>query len=96
MHQLQKLLLPLHLQEFFLLNIVHLQNLWCIQFPYHLEDQKLDQLRGNTNYSIYKDIMVRGYVKTTISNGKFILKNGEFLGGTGQLLNKCGDYCESD
>lgn len=65
-------------------------------FIYHLEDRKLNHLRGNTDYSIYKDMTVRGHVTSTISNGKFILKNGEFLGGTGQLLNKCGDYCESD
>jgi len=65
-------------------------------FIYHLEDNTLDTLRGNTDYSIYKDITVRGRVSSTISNGKFVLKDGEFLGGKGHLLNKCGDYCESD
>ena len=65
-------------------------------FIYHLEDTKLNTLKGNTDYSIYQDIMVRGTVSSTLSRGNFIVKNGLFLGGKGRLLNKCGDYCESD
>lgn len=65
-------------------------------FIYRLGDRKLDQLRGNTDYSVYKDIAVRGQVTSTLSRGRFVLKDGVFLGGKGVLLNKCGDYCESN
>lgn len=65
-------------------------------FVYHLEDTKLNTLRGNTDYSIYQGETVRGYVRSTISRGQFILKDNEFIGGTGQLLNESGEKNESN
>ena len=65
-------------------------------FIYKQGDIKLDKLRGNTDYSIYQGVTVRGHVTSTISRGNFVLREDTFLGGKGQLLNKCGDYCEGN
>jgi len=43
---------------------------------------------SNVDYNIYKDMEITGKVCTTISKGKFIVKDGVFLGGKGQYLTR--------
>ena len=57
-------------------------------FIYHLEDTLLHNHHGNANYNLYKEYPVKGYVKSTISRGSFVLKDGELNEHKGQLLNK--------
>ena len=42
---------------------------------------------GNVDYSVYEGLKVDQRVVATISRGRFILKNGEFISSNGRLLN---------
>lgn len=41
---------------------------------------------SNVDYNIYKDMEITGKACTTISNGKFVVKDGSFVGGAGEYL----------
>lgn len=57
-------------------------------FIYHLSPTTIKKTHGFADYNIYKGIKVKGEVKSTISNGVFIVKNGKFFNKKGNLLNK--------
>lgn len=42
-----------------------------------------DSLHSNLDHSIYEEIEVTGYVQHTISRGRHIVEDGEFIGGKG-------------
>jgi dihydropyrimidinase len=65
-------------------------------FVYKLGERVMKRQHGYTDYSIYKDLTVNGEVISTLSRGKFIVKNGVFINRKGKLLNDCGDIDESD
>lgn len=60
-------------------------------FVYHLTPTTINKTHGFADYNIYKGFEVKGEIKTTISNGKFIVKNGKFSNKKGHLLNKGGE-----
>lgn len=41
---------------------------------------------GNSDYTVYEGMMVNGQVESTIVGGEFVLKKGEFLGGSGRCV----------
>ncbi len=41
---------------------------------------------GESDYTVYEGMMVNGQVESTIIGGNFVLKKGEFLGGSGQYV----------
>ena len=43
---------------------------------------------SNVDYNLYKDIEVSGKVCTTIAKGKFVIKDGVFIGGKGEYLSR--------
>jgi len=57
-------------------------------FIYHLSPTTIKKTHGFADYNLYKGIEVKGEIKTTISNGQFIVKNGKFFNKKGHLLNK--------
>ena len=65
-------------------------------FVYHLQDGKIYKNHGFTDHTIYKNLPVKGEVVTTISRGKFIVKNGLFVNRKGQLLNRGGELYVCD
>lgn len=60
-------------------------------FIYHLEPTTINKTHGFADYNLYKGMEVKGEIKTTISNGQFIVKNGKFFNKKGKLLNKAGE-----
>ena len=43
---------------------------------------------SNVDYNIYKDMEITGKVCSTISKGKFVVKDGVFIGGRGEYLSR--------
>ncbi|MCB2293275.1 amidohydrolase family protein [Clostridium algoriphilum] len=43
---------------------------------------------SNVDYNIYKDIEITGKVCSTISRGKFVVKDGVFVGGKGEYITR--------
>jgi len=41
---------------------------------------------SNSDYSVYEGMLVNGKVETTILRGKYVMKKGEFLGGSGRFV----------
>jgi len=57
-------------------------------FIYNLNTPgKITENHSRCDYSVYEGKEVLGKVETTISRGKFIVKDGKFLGGKGKFLN---------
>lgn len=52
-----------------------------------VEPYKIGKPHGNGDYSVYEGIEVDEKIVHTISKGKFVIKNGEFVGGKGELIN---------
>jgi len=65
-------------------------------FVYHLEKQNLKTNHGFADYNVYYNFPVDGNVVSTISRGKFIVKDGAFSNLKGQLLNKGGETDEGN
>jgi len=51
-----------------------------------IPDHIVSGLHGTCDYSVYEGLKGSGQVISTIIRGKFILKNGEFLGGEGKWI----------
>ncbi len=64
-------------------------------FIYKLARRKLTEFHGGSDYSVYQDLDVNGEVLTTISRGKFIVKDKHFVGGKGTNLHMGGNENES-
>ena len=47
---------------------------------------------SNVDYNIYKDMEITGKVCSTISKGKFVVKDGIFVGGKGEYLARELEY----
>jgi len=47
---------------------------------------------SNVDYNIYKDMEITGKVCSTISKGKFVVKDGIFIGGKGEYLARELEY----
>ncbi len=60
-------------------------------FIYHLNPSFITKNHGFTDHTLYKNFPVKGEIVSTISNGKFIVKNGIFINRKGHLLNKGGE-----
>jgi len=60
-------------------------------FIYHLTPTVINKTHGFADHNLYKGFEVKGEIKTTISNGRFIVKNGKFSNKKGRLLNKGGE-----
>jgi len=50
------------------------------------EQYVIRENHSKVDYNIYKDMEITGKVCTTISKGKFVIKDGVFLGGFGEYL----------
>lgn len=50
----------------------------------------VDKLHSNVDYTVYEGVKVKGYPIYTISNGKVIVKDGEFIGkkGDGRFIKR--------
>ena len=48
----------------------------------------ITEKHSNVDYNLYKDMEITGKVCTTISKGKFIVKDGIFIGGKGEYLTR--------
>lgn len=57
-------------------------------FVYNFKNKELTENHGNTDYFVYENMQVKGEVVSTISRGKFVIKNRDFVGNKGRLLNK--------
>ena len=57
-------------------------------FVYQLKDRILTENHSATDHFIYKDLPVKGHVKSTISRGQFLLKDRQLIKQQGHLLNK--------
>ena len=58
-----------------------------LAFIQEVEEYPIGKPHGTCDYSIYEGIKVKERIIHTMLRGKFILKDGEFLGGKGELLN---------
>ena len=47
---------------------------------------------SNVDYNIYKDMEITGKVCSTISKGKFVVKDGIFIGGKGEYIARELEY----
>lgn len=65
-------------------------------FIYDETPSIIDSFHGGADYSLYKGIEVNGQIISTISNGKFVVKDQKFIKQTGKLLNKVGDEYEGN
>ncbi|MDO9629177.1 MAG: amidohydrolase family protein [Acholeplasmataceae bacterium] len=54
-----------------------------------IPNEVVSGLHGTCDYSLYEGLQGSGKVISTILRGKFVLKNGEFLGGEGQWIEGC-------
>lgn len=52
------------------------------------EQYIIKENHSNVDYNIYKDMELTGKVCTTISKGKFVVKDGVFIGGKGEYLTR--------
>ncbi len=52
------------------------------------EQYNICENHSNVDYNIYKDIRVTGKICSTISKGKFVVKDGIFVGGKGEYLSR--------
>lgn len=57
-------------------------------FIYRLQPTKITASHGLSNYSVYTNIPVNGEIISTLSNGRFVVKNKVFTRQNGKLLNK--------
>ncbi len=57
-------------------------------FIYQLRDQTIVHSHNLQDHNLYQGLPVNGNVKTTIVNGKFVLKDNVFIEHKGKLLNK--------
>lgn len=58
-----------------------------LAFIKNVEEHPIGKPHGKCDYSIYEEIKVSEQIVHTMLRGNFILKNGEFLGGKGELIN---------
>ena len=58
-----------------------------LAFIQEVEEYPIGKPHGNCDYSIYEGIKVKEKIIHTMLRGEFILKDGEFLGGKGELIN---------
>ena len=61
-------------------------------FIYELKDTTIKNYHSNIDHNIYLNQQVNGEVISTLSRGKFVIKNKEFIPQTGTLLNQGGSY----
>ena len=59
-------------------------------FVFHLSPKIINKTHGFADYNLYKGIEVKGEIRTTISNGQFVVKEGKFFNRKGNLLNEGG------
>jgi dihydropyrimidinase len=57
-------------------------------FIYQLKKHKIFKDHSNSDYNPYQDIEVKGEVISTISRGKFVVRNQVFITNKGRLLNE--------
>ena len=43
---------------------------------------------SNVDYNLYKNMEITGKICSTISKGKFVVKDGVFIGGKGEYLTR--------
>lgn len=55
-------------------------------FIMNREETLLNQNHSKCDYNLYENIKSYGKILSTMSRGKFIIKNGEFLGGNGKYI----------
>lgn len=55
-------------------------------FIYQECDTEITDFHGKTDYSLYLEMKKKGKVKSTLSRGKFVLKDGEFIKNRGSYL----------
>ena len=56
-------------------------------FIKEVDEYPIGKPHGTCDYSIYEGIKVKEKIVHTMLRGEFILKDGEFLGGKGELIN---------
>ncbi len=56
-------------------------------FIKEVEEYPIGKPHGKCDYSIYEGIKVKEKIVHTMLRGQFILKDGQFLGGKGELIN---------
>ncbi|MGH4124543.1 MAG: dihydroorotase [Clostridium sp.] len=54
----------------------------------HNEHYIIKENHSNVDYNLYKDMELTGKVCSTISKGKFVVKDGVFIGGKGEYLSR--------
>ncbi|MCB2312431.1 amidohydrolase family protein [Clostridium tagluense] len=54
----------------------------------HNEQYIIKENHSNVDYNLYKDMEITGRVCSTISKGKFVVKDGVFIGGKGEYLSR--------
>jgi dihydropyrimidinase len=55
------------------------------------EEWKVRGHSSNCDYDVYEGLTLKGKVYTTISRGHFVIKDGKFIGGSGEYLNRRQD-----
>ena len=58
-----------------------------LAFIQEVEEYPIGKPHGICDYSIYEGIKVKERIVHTMLRGDFILKDGKFLGGKGELIN---------
>ena len=54
----------------------------------HNDHNIIKENHSNVDYNIYKDMEITGKVCSTIAKGKFVVKDGVFIGGKGEYLDR--------
>ena len=52
------------------------------------EEWKVQGHNSNCDYAVYEGISLKGRVNTTISRGRFVIREGKFLGGSGEYQSR--------
>lgn len=65
-------------------------------FIYKLKNTVINQSHGNGDHNLYYNHKVNGEIITTISRGKFVVRDKEFIPNTGKLLNQIGGNDEGN
>jgi dihydropyrimidinase len=55
------------------------------------EEWKVQGHNSNCDYDVYEGIQMKGKVNSTISRGRFVIKDGKFIGGRGEYQNRRHD-----
>lgn len=65
-------------------------------FIYKLDATTITTSHGNNDHNLYQNQLVNGEVISTISRGKFVVRNQEFVPHQGTLLNQTGGSHEGN